>query len=201
MLFRLNRTKVNERSGIYQWRPSLRSKRFQSSYCAKVGARTLHSFFFFCTYPNYLDELARKRLLCRLVTSRNLRSRTGALFPFSPLQYASRPVTSRTWLPWRLCRPTRSVASSLQSSYLRPYSHSSSKVNDFAYCGKCLELEPTFKIVWGYWLFLQHYCNKVSSSCSIYCNWLRWFPSLVYVVDVAPSHVLLLVALGSLDCL
>ena len=34
---------------------SLRSKRFQSSYCVKVSSR-----------PNFLDELARKRLLRRL---------------------------------------------------------------------------------------------------------------------------------------
>ena len=54
--------------------PSLRSKRFQSSYCAKVraGAKKnplplplpCHSFF--CSRPNFLDELARKRLLRRL---------------------------------------------------------------------------------------------------------------------------------------
>ena len=71
---------------------SLRSKRFQSSYCAKVRARAkkggrgrgrgeeetlarflrsppppppLHSFF--CSRPNFLDKLARKRLLRRLV--------------------------------------------------------------------------------------------------------------------------------------
>ena len=63
---------------------SLRSKRFQSSYSAKVGAgakkngrgsgkgeeetlarKPLHSFF--CSRPNFLDELARKRLLRRLV--------------------------------------------------------------------------------------------------------------------------------------
>ena len=117
MIFRLNRTKVNERSGIYQWRPSLRSKRFQSSYCAKVGARTLHSSFL------HLSQLSRqrKRLLCRLVRSRELRSRTGALFPFSPLQYASLPVTSRTWLPWRVVGNTVSGLLT-QSSHLRPYS-------------------------------------------------------------------------------
>ena len=63
---------------------SLRSKRFQSSYSVKVGAgakkngrgrgkgeeetlagKPLHSFF--CSRPNFLDELARKRLLRRLV--------------------------------------------------------------------------------------------------------------------------------------
>ena len=61
---------------------SLRSKRFQSSYSAKGGAgakkngrgkgeeetlarKPLHSFF--CSRPNFLDELARKRLLRRLV--------------------------------------------------------------------------------------------------------------------------------------
>ena len=63
---------------------SLRSKRFQSSYCAKVRAgakkkggrgrgrgEEFPSFpspspvipFFFCSRPNFLDELARKRLL------------------------------------------------------------------------------------------------------------------------------------------
>ena len=63
---------------------SLRSKRFQSSYSAKVGAgakkngrgsgkgeeetlarKPLHSFF--CSRPNFLDELVRKRKLRRLV--------------------------------------------------------------------------------------------------------------------------------------
>ena len=63
---------------------SLRNKRFQSSYCAKVraGAKNkkkkvefLHSpppppsfLLFFCSRPNFLDELARKRLLRRLVS-------------------------------------------------------------------------------------------------------------------------------------
>ena len=36
---------------------NLRSKRFQSSYCATVGA---------CSRPNFLDELARKRRLRRI---------------------------------------------------------------------------------------------------------------------------------------
>ena len=55
---------------------SLRSKRFQSSYCAKVRAEAIkkRSFFplplprhsFFCSLPNFLDELAWKRLLRRL---------------------------------------------------------------------------------------------------------------------------------------
>ena len=68
---------------------SLRSKRFQSSYCAYVRARAIKrwkgeegaggggrkvSFFplplprhsFSCSPPNFLDELARKRLLRRL---------------------------------------------------------------------------------------------------------------------------------------
>ena len=50
---------------------SLRRKRFQSSYSAKVraGAKKKplppHSFFF-CSRPNFLDGLAWKRLLCRL---------------------------------------------------------------------------------------------------------------------------------------
>ena len=60
---------------------SLRSKRFQSSYCAKVraGAKQEKGWVpsfpspspvipsFFCSRPNFLDELARKRLLRRLV--------------------------------------------------------------------------------------------------------------------------------------
>ena len=58
---------------------SLRSKRFQSSYCAKVRAEAIEkkgSFFplplplprhaFPVILPNFLDELARKRLLRRL---------------------------------------------------------------------------------------------------------------------------------------
>ena len=50
---------------------SLRSKRFQSSYSAKVRAFPLppRSFFFFCSRPNFLDELAPKRLLCRLIST------------------------------------------------------------------------------------------------------------------------------------
>ena len=81
----------------------------------------------------------------RLVTSRNLRSRTGTLFPL--------------WLawtrpPWRLCGGLLRESSYPQSEWLR-------------LSGKCLELEPTFKILWGHWLFLQHYYNKVSSLCSI----------------------------------
>ena len=42
---------------------SLRSRRFQSSYWAKA---------FFCSLPNFLDELARKRLLRRLVLREGL---------------------------------------------------------------------------------------------------------------------------------
>ena len=51
-------------------RGSLRSKRFQSSYCAKVRAEAIplpRHFFFFCSRPDVLDELARKRLLRRLL--------------------------------------------------------------------------------------------------------------------------------------
>ena len=46
---------------------SLRSKRFQLSQCAKVRAG---AFLFFCSRPDVLDELARKRLLRRLAFSR-----------------------------------------------------------------------------------------------------------------------------------
>ena len=45
---------------------SLRSKRFQLSHCAKVRAG---AFLFFCSRPDALDELARKRLLRRLAFS------------------------------------------------------------------------------------------------------------------------------------
>ena len=41
---------------------SLRRKRFQSNYCAKVGAGAKKR----CNRPNFLDELALKRLLRRL---------------------------------------------------------------------------------------------------------------------------------------
>ena len=40
---------------------SLRSKRFQSSSCAKVRAEAIKKSLF-CSLPNFLDELARKRL-------------------------------------------------------------------------------------------------------------------------------------------
>ena len=47
---------------VYLW-PSLRSKRIQSSYCSKVGAnKRLNEE----SRPNFLDELARKRMLCKL---------------------------------------------------------------------------------------------------------------------------------------
>ena len=45
---------------------SLRNKRFQSSCCTKVGARAkeMDMILFFTRVPaNFLDELARKRLL------------------------------------------------------------------------------------------------------------------------------------------
>ena len=48
---------------------SLRSKRFQSSNCAKVRAgakKKVHSSFF-ALVPTFLDELARKRVLSRLL--------------------------------------------------------------------------------------------------------------------------------------
>ena len=48
-----------------RWRISLRSKRFQPSYCAKVRAGAFP--FFFAHVPTFLDKLARKRLLRRLV--------------------------------------------------------------------------------------------------------------------------------------
>ena len=46
---------------------SLRSKRFQSSYGAKVRAGAKKKLFF-ALVPTFLDELARKRLLRRLTT-------------------------------------------------------------------------------------------------------------------------------------
>ena len=47
---------------VYLWL-CLRSKRIQSSYCAKVGAnKRLNEE----SRPNFLDELARKRMLCKL---------------------------------------------------------------------------------------------------------------------------------------
>ena len=55
---------------------SLRGKRFQSSYCAKVRAEAnkkvpfplpRHSLFFFALVPAFYTNLARKRLLRRLV--------------------------------------------------------------------------------------------------------------------------------------
>lgn len=49
---------------------SLRSKRFQSSNCAKVGATAKKKKMEICSSPNFLDELVRKRLLCRLSSSR-----------------------------------------------------------------------------------------------------------------------------------
>ena len=65
---------------------SLRSKRFQSSYCAKVRAGHFPSppppprpfFFFFCSRPNFLDELARKRLLRRLDYSLSVSVKKGS---------------------------------------------------------------------------------------------------------------------------
>ena len=54
---------------------SLRSKRFQSSHCAKVRAGEKKKsilFFFFCSRPDVLDELARKRLLRRLTRDKFL---------------------------------------------------------------------------------------------------------------------------------
>ena len=49
---------------------SLRNERFQSRFCAKVGAGALPSpspfILFFCSLPNFLDELPRNRLLRRL---------------------------------------------------------------------------------------------------------------------------------------
>ena len=47
---------------VYRWL-CLRNKRIQSSYCAKVGAnKRLNGE----SRPNFLDELARKRILCKL---------------------------------------------------------------------------------------------------------------------------------------
>ena len=62
-------------AGIYFC--SLRSKRFQSSYCAKVRAeakkRFLHSpppppsFIFFCSCPSFLDELREEALATQAI--------------------------------------------------------------------------------------------------------------------------------------
>ena len=46
---------------------SLLSKRFQSSYCAKVRAGAKKRVIPFFLVPTFLDELARKRLPRRLV--------------------------------------------------------------------------------------------------------------------------------------
>ena len=65
---------------------SLRSKRFQSSYCAKVRAGPLSlpcPFFFFRSCPNFLDELARKRLLRRLCVVGPGRLGRGSIVPSS----------------------------------------------------------------------------------------------------------------------
>ena len=81
---------IKKRFAIILSYVSLRSKRFQSSYSAKVRAGAKKKWkgegegtrenafpslpspsplipFFFCSSPNFLDKLARKPLLCRLV--------------------------------------------------------------------------------------------------------------------------------------
>ena len=96
MLFRLNRTKKLKKGPVL----SVPSQPASASVFNRVFAQELEREHFippFCTCPDFLDELARKSLLHRPVTSRKLQSRTVvALFPFSPLQYTSLPVTSKT---------------------------------------------------------------------------------------------------------
>ena len=71
---------------------SLRSRRFQSSYCAKA---------FFCSLPNFLDELARKRLLRRLALGVNpfpikFMIRTFPRGDFARRQWEE-PITTTKW--------------------------------------------------------------------------------------------------------
>ena len=51
---------------------SLRSKRFQSSYCAKVRAeakKSLVGSFFFCSCPSFLDEPREETLATQAIAS------------------------------------------------------------------------------------------------------------------------------------
>ena len=55
-------------------KPSLRSKRFQSSYCAKVRAEAKKrlkgdSFMFFCSCPSFLDEPRKETLATQATLS------------------------------------------------------------------------------------------------------------------------------------
>ena len=52
---------------------SLRSKRFQSSYCAKVRAEAKKRFMFFCSCPSFLDEPREETL----ATQASLREKGG----------------------------------------------------------------------------------------------------------------------------
>ena len=115
-----------------RWRwASLRSKRFQSSYRAKVRAgakknggrgrgrgEEVPSFpssspvipFFFCSRPNFVDELARKLLLRRLTLSialifnntmtRWLEPRGGGVLPYITYTGMCRPTGSWFWSSW-----------------------------------------------------------------------------------------------------
>ena len=144
MIFRLNRTKKLKKDPVLSvpYQPASASV-FNRVFAQKLERE--HFIPLFCTCPDFLDELAQKSLLHRPVTSRKLQSRTVvALFPFSPLQTRHfRFLAKRDLLDVFVGHTFRGLLT--QSSYLRPYS--SSKVNDFAYCGKCLDLEPTFKIM------------------------------------------------------
>ena len=74
---------------------SLRSKRFQSSYSSK--------FLFFCSRPNFLDEFARKRLLCRLLVSHLYRSMNRSFFkcfPAPPIFFLKRKALGSMLRPF-----------------------------------------------------------------------------------------------------
>ena len=81
--------------------------------------------FFFCSCPNFLDELARKRLLCRLIGCVT-RSPTGLshfadmhLAPFEPLN------NGMTCLPshWQVGTFTDSIPLVSAIIFIRPFSH------------------------------------------------------------------------------
>ena len=50
-------------------KPSLRSKRFQSSYCAKRSPPPFPSFMFFCSCPSFLDEPREETLATQATLS------------------------------------------------------------------------------------------------------------------------------------